>query len=437
MRARALSLGLALALPATAATTARADDEALPPSITAVAGTVKIRARASHRADLIGLLRPGQTVAVVGSAPEARGCASGWFAVAPRGFVCAGDQTSFAADDPRALVGRALLPRDEAYPYRYGEALGSKRFRGLAPAAETADETLEGAAGDPLLAHLLQVGAVADAQAAHPGMKLAWVREVALGEREWLVTHEGFVVAKDRVKPAALVAARSAALDGVASPFALAITPAARLAADGGELGSWPLAALVPLASGAHPGGVAIRRLGDRRLLETADGDYVDRASVSVFAARARPAGVGEHDKWVHVSINQGALTAYEGDEAVFAAAISPGMSGANPGGEHRTPPGRYRISSKHLTSDMSGPLAGGSYRTRAVPWVAYYDGGYALHGAWWHDRFGRPRSHGCINLTPADARWLFGWLEPALPGGWYAVRADPQHPGTLVLVTL
>jgi hypothetical protein len=418
-----LRAGTAAALLLLVTTTADAEE---PTSITAVSGTVKIYARPSGRAELLGLLRPGQTVEVLAPAPKALGCAKGWFEVVPRGFVCATSQTSFDPDDPRALVGRALLPADAPYPYEYGEALGSKRMRGIAAdGAEAGD--------DALLAELFRIGAVADKQAAFAGMKLAWARELTVGETTYVVTPDGLVLPRDKVKPARHVAARSALLDaGAALPFALALGAAPKLAADGSELGTWPLASLIPLG-----GAVTWRRLApDRRLLATEGGDYVDRDDVSLFLARGRPSGVGADEKWVHVSINQGSLTAYEGDVPVFAAAVSPGMSGANPGGQHRTNPGRFRISSKHLTSDMSGPLVGGSYRTRAVPWVAYYDGGYALHGAWWHDRFGRPRSHGCINLTPADARWLFQWLEPELPRGWYAVRADATHPGTYLLVS-
>jgi lipoprotein-anchoring transpeptidase ErfK/SrfK len=111
-------------------------------------------------------------------------------------------------------------------------------------------------------------------------------------------------------------------------------------------------------------------------------------------------------------------------------------VHGANPKGKYRTPTGRFRVSAKHLTADMGGTVGGGSWRSRDVPWVAYFHGGYALHGAWWHDRFGAPRSHGCINLTPGDAFTLFRWLDPQVPEGWYAARADAQHPGTVVLIT-
>jgi hypothetical protein len=58
------------------------------------------------------------------------------------------------------------------------------------------------------------------------------------------------------------------------------------------------------------------------------------------------------------------------------------------------------------------------------VPWVEYFEGGYALHAAYWHDDFGRPRSHGCVNLSPIDARRIFFWTDPPLPDAWHAVKS-------------
>ena len=121
---------------------------------------------------------------------------------------------------------------------------------------------------------------------------------------------------------------------------------------------------------------------------------------------------------------------------SIWAAVISPGMHGATPKKKYRTPTGRFRISTKHLTSDMGGRIGQGAWRSRAVPWVAYFHDSYALHGAWWHDVFGQPRSHGCVNLTPGDAHTLFRWLEPQVPRGWHAVRATAKHRGTVVVIS-
>jgi hypothetical protein len=74
-------------------------------------------------------------------------------------------------------------------------------------------------------------------------------------------------------------------------------------------------------------------------------------------------------------------------------------------------------------------------YSVADVPWTMFYDGDYALHTSYWHDGFGSPRSHGCINLAPHDARLLFRWSSPDVPPGWIAVGGDADHPGSLVRV--
>jgi lipoprotein-anchoring transpeptidase ErfK/SrfK len=69
----------------------------------------------------------------------------------------------------------------------------------------------------------------------------------------------------------------------------------------------------------------------------------------------------------------------------------------------------------------------------RDVPYIQYFHNGYALHGAYWHDSFGKVRSHGCVNLAPTDAAWLFEWTDPQVPQGWHA--ALNKNAGTLVYI--
>jgi hypothetical protein len=64
------------------------------------------------------------------------------------------------------------------------------------------------------------------------------------------------------------------------------------------------------------------------------------------------------------------------------------------------------------------------------VPWVQYFKGGYALHAAPWHEDFGRPRSHGCINLSPIDARRVFLFTSPLLPEEWHGVTVEKEAAG-------
>ena len=75
------------------------------------------------------------------------------------------------------------------------------------------------------------------------------------------------------------------------------------------------------------------------------------------------------------------------------------------------------------------------NYAIQAVPWVQFFERGYGLHGAFWHRAFGRVQSHGCVNLPPGDAEWVFRWSSPRLPEGWTAVLPTDYEPGTIVNV--
>jgi lipoprotein-anchoring transpeptidase ErfK/SrfK len=146
---------------------------------------------------------------------------------------------------------------------------------------------------------------------------------------------------------------------------------------------------------------------------------------------------VGKKDKWVDVRVTWGTLVAYEGDTPVYATAISPGQDGVTQRSHgHNTMRGTYNIGWKLVTADMAGVEKLKEWAVDEVPFVAYYKDSYALHGAWWHDDFGRPKSHGCVNLAPTDAKFLWSWMEPGMPEGWYAVAAFyPEVKGTTVVI--
>ena len=74
-------------------------------------------------------------------------------------------------------------------------------------------------------------------------------------------------------------------------------------------------------------------------------------------------------------------------------------------------------------------------YSLEDVPDVQFFDGAVALHGTYWHGDFGHPRSHGCVNLSPLDARWLFEFTEPHLPAGWNAAYPTRNDEGSIVRV--
>lgn len=171
-----------------------------------------------------------------------------------------------------------------------------------------------------------------------------------------------------------------------------------------------------------------IVRWGQREVVLSPRGYGVAREHVRIARRRARPASVGATTRWIHVDLTEQTLVAYRGDRPVFATLISSGRKG------YDTPPGMFRIREKHKTVTMRGAdPVDGPYEVSEVPWTMYYSGSYALHGAYWHDDFGKVRSHGCTNLSPIDARWLFNFTDGDIPDGWHARR---NLDGTLVFVT-
>ncbi len=115
---------------------------------------------------------------------------------------------------------------------------------------------------------------------------------------------------------------------------------------------------------------------------------------------------VGEGERWVDVNLTTQSLTAYEGDTPVFNTLISSGMD------THPTVTGQFRIWMRYESQTMNGYLLGYDYYLENVPYVMYFYNDYALHGAYWHNNFGVPMSHGCVNLHPSDAEWLFNFTS-------------------------
>jgi LysM repeat protein len=120
--------------------------------------------------------------------------------------------------------------------------------------------------------------------------------------------------------------------------------------------------------------------------------------------APSGPASSGE--KWIDVNLSTQTLRAYEGNQVVYTALVSTGIS------RYPTPAGTYQIQRKYWYDDMTGGsrAAGDYYYLPNVPYCMYYYAGYSLHGTYWHSNFGTPMSHGCTNLSIPDAAWLFNW---------------------------
>jgi lipoprotein-anchoring transpeptidase ErfK/SrfK len=234
--------------------------------------------------------------------------------------------------------------------------------------------------------------------------------------------------------------------------------------------------------------------IDDVRFYETKDGDWVRGRDVGVVLTPDNwPLSARNGQKWIEVSITNQTLVLWEGQKPVYATLVSTGQDGMkDPKTTKSTPMGFFRIQSKHVTATMDAneqstqgkapesadkdvgeakmnlrepekeptkksvetrrvePARSeppdpeekqwgrpeGSFELRDVPYVEYFSAGYALHAAYWHDVFGEARSHGCINLSPVDAHYLFYWTDPPVPEGWHGAFTTKDTPkGTLVAV--
>lgn len=177
--------------------------------------------------------------------------------------------------------------------------------------------------------------------------------------------------------------------------------------------------------------------VGGVRYDETEDGWWMRVTEGARTRPGPLPRDLSPGEKWVDVNLTTQTLIAYEGDKPAFATLMSSGKRDhQNKEKDHATVQGSFRIREKHIAATMDGDVASdGPYSIEDVPWIMYFQGSYALHGAFWHASFGSVRSHGCVNLAPPDARTLFNWTEPHVPEGWHGANATAEKPGTRVVV--
>lgn len=157
---------------------------------------------------------------------------------------------------------------------------------------------------------------------------------------------------------------------------------------------------------------------------------WISDHDVQRFLPVAPPTPILAGQITIDVDLEQQVLSVWREGTPVFATLISSGKPGDS------TPVGLYRIESKWAYSKMESlSTAPEPYYVDAVPWAMYFDGRYALHAAYWHDLFGHRLSHGCVNLSPSDAKRVFDLITPTLPAGWLVVHEHARDPGALLRV--
>ena len=453
------------------------------PKLAARAMLVPVLDQPTPEARKIGALRAGAIVAIEGGEAGKDGCSGGWRKIAPVGYVCLGDKATLDLDDPIVKATARRPDTTQKLPYMYGTVTRGGPAYGRIPTQADLDEyephldkhiakwkkdEVSGAAyglelwykwkpkpdlsayeawekkvTDPDVPAFLKDNAMAPNLVSESKPSSAKIGEIARRQgaafldsfvvlgRRYNLTTDLRVVPGDRYRPIKGSDYHGVRIgEEVHIPFVLIRKKDARKwtlsgkkLADGGELPSWTAVDLT--GKQQFFGGVLH--------YETKDGYWVDdRHASRVDEAKHMPKWGKNGERWIDVNITKQVLVAYEGDKPVYATLVSTGEDGLEEG-KKSTKKGIFRIHTKYVTTTMDSDVVGEEFELRDVPYVQYFEEGFALHGAYWHDNFGTPKSHGCVNLTPEDARRLFFWTEPQVPAGWHG--AAKSLTGSVVFV--
>jgi hypothetical protein len=402
---------------------------------------LKVRQKADPEALVIGWLRIGSRVRLAREPVKTTSCRSGFYALYPHGFACAGEGVQVADSPPQSELAANPPPKDAPLPYAYYlvkeakvpeyhrlpsrdeqrtvEAFVARYVELKQKNEDKAEKLLHGelpgeAPGPSIVRRYLDrgffvAGAGVEVRAFRQFVRTvrgSYVKLSQLEERKGSAFH-GVEIDAAHPLPQAWVVRES-------TPFSV------KPRADGSlryvtEPETKPLPRLTLLSWAGH------ERIGGELMHKLQDGTYLKHWFVAVAEKIARPKEIGADEAWVHVNIDQQVAVAYRGDTPVYATLVSSGLEG------HDTPVGLFDIRAKYVASTMSdiGADADDRYSIEDVPWTQFFSGSIALHGAFWHGGFGLRHSHGCVNLSPFDAHRIFNHTQPELPEGWHGISTD------------
>jgi hypothetical protein len=431
--------------------------------LVAIARETLIYERPSFKSHKIGYLRAGAQVRRDADPAGFGGCKLGFYHIMPEGYVCVGPTATLDPKHSVAQFASVRPDRSAPMPYRYGRSLYPTPpfYTRLPSKSEQTQEEPElaqhveantrsawrDAPTDPT-PPFLQGGGQAPTLFGHThdanqltigravgNSSFALLSIFDQGGRRFGLTTDMSLLPLDRMKPVVASTFHGLALsDGITLPVVFVRAHSAFLYSGSPTTGfaiSRPLGFREAVAITGHS-----RTLGGLTYLETTSGDWLrDENLVRVDRMPDRPGWVKPGRTWIHVSILKQTMVAYVGDTPVYVTLVSTGADGmGDPKTTHSTVRGEFLIHTKHVTATMDSDDADDEFDLRDVPYVQYFSEGFAFHAAYWHDAFGQPHSHGCVNLSPSDARWLFHWTDPPVPQTWHGAMS--LHGGTLVYVS-
>lgn len=148
--------------------------------------------------------------------------------------------------------------------------------------------------------------------------------------------------------------------------------------------------------------------------------EWIERRYVRIVSVNPTPPEGVTEGRWIEVNLYEQTIAVYDQGQLVYATMVATGLD------PFFTRPGLFQMKEKKETETMTGSFTADRsdyYYFEEVPWTMYFDGARALHAAYWRTLFGYEASHGCVNMAPADAHWLFDWVSV---GDWVYVW-DPS----------
>jgi len=416
----------------------------------------------------LGYLRAGAVVDARGPTIKNAGCAGGWYRINPRGFVCIGKGATTDLKDYAVTANSVRPERGKGLPYLYAMASDVPPYLYFKLPTAAQMRELEGGGisrhveawkvlgrnrglaylwEDPeappsfLSPHDKLIKPYGVKERLHysvhsgrssPDAGFAIARVFEWEGRMFGLTTELDVIALDRttiVKPSEFHGVELEEGEDLPVAFMRGYSPKFELVnREFKPVDHYASRAGVKLTGEEYGGGM--------KFLKTRDGSWITPTTARIIQKRdSFPSVATGTRKWIDISIKHQTLVAYVGTKAVYATLISSGRGGlGDPEKVPATARGTFMIHSKHVSATMDGDEdKSDSFNLLDVPFVQYFHKGYALHGTYWHDEFGELRSHGCVNLSPIDAAWLFEWTDPVVPPGWHS-RLNKDR-GTVVYI--
>jgi lipoprotein-anchoring transpeptidase ErfK/SrfK len=453
--------------PASAVDAGAAHDGGAPvhagPYFTVTSGSTGIYAEPSpERLLKIGYARSGGRVPVLPGTIAGEGCRAGWYRLVDGGFICASDG-SVDETDPRVRLAvrppdlSAILP----YPYARNAQNGTPLYTSVPSQDQIALYEPSATRSDPARTAIDPAGLawwqrkevpLSEVRLAElelesdgvlgrrmvKGFYVAVDTEFEWSSRTWYKTTKGMIAPKDRFVPVEGSPFEGARLDEEHTlPVAWAYGSKETRPTYAIENGKATPNGAVEKLKAIHLAGESIEVEG-HRYVQSASGSWLRSDQLRIASLPPIPVSVTPDERWIHVDLRSQTLVAMIGAVPVFATLISSGKESEQEDKDHRTPPGEWNIREKHISTTMDGDgTAAGDlpYSIEDVPYVMYFHGSYALHAAFWHRNYGVRMSHGCINLAPLDAKYLFLFTGPTVREGWHGAWAGNGQAGSRVVI--